>query len=400
MQVLRKAATTPKNIYITIPFSVQPKGMSPYHLVSKDVGMIEPYIDTLVDEIHKTMKSQSSASSQPLESLYISGGDPLLMSKGQLVKIKSALEQHFQLTPETEITLRVNPTTVTKDKMREFAEEGVNRVSLGVPAFSDHALSLMDKGFSSKDAVRACQIIREIPQIKERSLEMMYGLPSQSMEDLEMSLKTSMEADPTHLTILRTPTDPQNFLFSKQKYIPTPNEMYDYISNRFTSEGWDHYDVKNLARSSESCCKHNLSFRQNKDFYGFGVGATSFLNNYRLTRPGSWNEYKSFVQNLEAKTKQGGFDERDSFQQFTVKLAHGLRCKFGFNIKEFEAKMLPEAYANCIQYLQLLVNFNLLEKGKTEETFCPQVTTGYLSIHDSMKFILQSVHESAFIKAK
>lgn len=395
MQPFKKAKAA-QNIYITVPFSLQTKGIRNYPLLTPETGLMESYIDTLVTEIHKTVKTQKRDEKQPVESLYISGGDPLLLSRLQFRKIKEALEEHFEFTEKTEFTLRVTPKTVTKERLEQFADEGVNRVSIGVPTFNEKILRTMDNGLSRKEALEACEAVLNEPRFEKKCIEMMYGLPSQTIGDIEKTLEEAKEIETTHITVNRMPKTQREHFGIKDEDADT---MYDYISSQLTSEGWDHYDLKCLAKSPESFCRHNTSFRKNKDFYGFGMGATSFLDACRVVHPNDWEGYKDFVAKMEIQKGSLWFDESSSFQQFAVKLSHGLRCKSGFNLKEFETKMVPEVYTNCLECMMALVNFNLLENGSTKEVFCSQVTSGYLSINETMKFILQRVPQSSFFKA-
>jgi coproporphyrinogen III oxidase-like Fe-S oxidoreductase len=202
-------------------------------------------------------KARAKKGKSLVESLYLSGGDPLLLSSSQFSRIKEALEQHFEFSPQTEFTIRATPGAIEKGRLEELAGQGVNRISMGIPSFSDRTLSQLNESFTAKEAVKACEIVREISGLKERSIEIMYGIPHQTMEDLEQSLKASELANPTHLTISTLPLGRRP---TQHSYDPSQtNEMYDYISRWFTEEGWDHYDFKNLAKSPNHLCKHNIA---------------------------------------------------------------------------------------------------------------------------------------------
>jgi putative oxygen-independent coproporphyrinogen III oxidase len=261
-------------------------------------GTIAQYVEVLSQEIKTT-----PAPIRSLQTVFFGGGTPSLLSVEQLRRILDTLNQHFGISADAEISMEMDPGTFSMEQLKGYQDAGVNRVSLGVQAFQDELLSVCGRSHNAIDIFAAIALLRQV-EIPDISLDLISGLPHQTLEQWQESLEIAVNLSPTHISsydLIVEPVTP----FGRQyapgaKPLPTDDtaaKMYELAQEILTSAGYEHYEISNYALPGHQC-RHNRVYWQNRPYYGFGMGAASYVQGCRFTRPRTRREYYAWVQQL------------------------------------------------------------------------------------------------------
>lgn len=257
---------------------------------------IEEYVEFLCQEITAAPKPAA-----PLETIFFGGGTPSLLSVQQLEKILLTLKQQFGIAAGAEISLEMDPGTFNLDQVKGYARVGVNRVSLGAQAFQNELLKLCGRFHLREDIFNAVDLVRQAG-ITNLSLDLISGLPQQTLYHWRDSLTTAISLAPEHLSCYDLVLEPVT-AFGKQyqpgeKPLPSDEmtaQMYRVAQSVLTSAGYEHYEISNYAQQGYSC-RHNRVYWENRPYYGFGMGAASYMQQQRFTRPRTRREYYAWVE--------------------------------------------------------------------------------------------------------
>ncbi|WP_392532517.1 radical SAM family heme chaperone HemW [Nostoc sp. C117] len=259
-------------------------------------GTISQYVEVLCQEIAMT-----PTLGQPLKTIFFGGGTPSLLSIEQLQRILAELEKRFGIAPGAEISLEMDPGTFDLEHIAGYGSVGVNRVSLGVQAFDEELLQVAGRSHSVEDIFAAVELIHQV-EIPEFSLDLISGLPHQSLDRWQDSLEKAVAILPTHISIYDLTIEPGTAFgrYYKPGDSPMPTDeatvkMYQMGQQVLTSAGYEHYEISNYAQPGHQC-QHNRVYWQNRPYYGFGMGAASYLEGKRFTRPRKTKEYYQWVQ--------------------------------------------------------------------------------------------------------
>lgn len=295
-------------------------------------GAIAAYLDPLCQEIAHT------PGDRPLTSVFLGGGTPSLLEPEQVQRILNALDQKFGIAAGAEISIEMDPDTVDLAKARGYQAAGINRVSLGVQAFQIDLLQACGRTHTPADIDRAIDSLRQAG-FTNISLDLISGLPHQTPESWEESLQRAIALTPTHLSIYDLIVEPQT-AFSRwyqpgESPLPSDQvaaDLYRLAQQRLTAAGFEHYEISNYAQPGYRC-QHNGVYWRNQPYYGFGMGAASYIHQQRYTRPRTRTAYFDWVKDLP--NRPGPLDVpidpiQDTFLE-TVML--GLRLAEGLEFK-------------------------------------------------------------------
>lgn len=276
-------------------------------------GAIAQYLDWLEQEIEVTRAATTTAL-PPLATVFFGGGTPSLLSVKQLKRILDALQRQFGIQSAAEISIEMDPGTFSLQQVQGYAQVGINRVSLGAQAFQSHILEACGRTHTPQDILQAVRWIRQAG-ITNFSLDLISGLPHQSMEQWEDSLERAIALHPTHLSVYDLTVEPMTAFgrWYQPGATPLPTddetaEMYRRAQARLTQAGYLHYEISNYAKPGFQC-RHNHVYWRNQPYYGFGLGATSYVNQVRYSRPRTQADYRQWVQAL---THRGGTLDAES----------------------------------------------------------------------------------------
>ncbi|MBE9094603.1 radical SAM family heme chaperone HemW [Tychonema sp. LEGE 07203] len=267
-------------------------------------GTIVQYVAALCQEIQATPNLGTS-----LTTVFFGGGTPSLLSVSQLSQILETLDGKFGIAAGAEISIEIDPGTFTLEQLRGYAAAGVNRVSLGVQAFQDELLQACGRSHSVAEIFEAVEIVRSAG-IVNFSLDLISGLPHQTLEHWEASLKSAVEIGPTHLSsydlIVEDGTAFGRYFEAGAPPLPadeTAAGMYRLARSILTDAGYEHYEISNYSRPGYQC-RHNRVYWENRPYYGLGMGAASYVQGRRLTRPRKTQEYYQWVRSISATASE------------------------------------------------------------------------------------------------
>ncbi|MDD1420893.1 radical SAM family heme chaperone HemW [Dolichospermum sp. ST_sed1] len=260
-------------------------------------GTIGEYVEVLCQEIRI-----APIYGQPLKTIFFGGGTPSLLSTEQLQCILTTLEKQFGIAAQVEISMEIDPGTFDLAHLAGYRSSGVNRVSLGVQAFQEELLKAAGRSHTLKDIFTAIELIHKV-EIPEFSLDLISGLPHQFLEQWQDSLIQAVTAAPTHISIYDLTIEPGTAFnrYYKPGDHPLPTDettvkMYQLGQKTLTDTGYEHYEISNYAQPGHQC-QHNRVYWQNRPYYGFGMGAASYIEGKRFTRPRKTQEYYQWLKN-------------------------------------------------------------------------------------------------------
>ena len=294
----------PSSAYVHIPFCRRrcfycdfPVFVVGNNSRGENSGTITEYVEVLCQEIRI-----APTYGQPLKTVFFGGGTPSLLSTAQLQSILTTLEQRFGIASGVEISMEIDPGTFDFAHIAGYRSLGVNRVSLGVQAFQEELLKTAGRSHSLIDIFTAIELIHKV-EIPEFSLDLISGLPHQSLEQWQDSLTQAVAATPTHISIYDLTIEPGTAFnrYYKPGDHPLPTDettvkMYQMGQKTLTDNGYEHYEISNYAQPGHQC-QHNRVYWQNRPYYGFGMGAASYIHGKRFTRPRKTQEYYQWLKN-------------------------------------------------------------------------------------------------------
>ncbi|MBJ7898549.1 MAG: coproporphyrinogen III oxidase [Cyanobacteria bacterium RI_101] len=348
----------PRAAYIHLPFCRQRCFYCDFPIVAvgprQDLGasrLVQDYEAALIQEI------QTATGSAPLTSVFFGGGTPSLFPLDALERLLVRLEKLFGFGADLEISLEIDPGTFDLPQLRRYQDLGINRLSLGVQAFQDYHLTALGRHHRRRDIDEAINLLRQVG-FENWSLDLISGLPGQTLEDWRQSLTEALAAGPSHLSGYDLAVEPGT-VFGKRfqpEAAPLPPQeltaqMYSLAHETLTQGGFDHYEISNYARPGRQC-RHNLVYWRNQAYYGFGLGAASYLDGARVSRPRTRAEYYAWVQSLP-QAPEPPLSRRE---QLLETLMLGLRLREGVALKPLLKDLSPKeerAFWRCLEpYLQ------------------------------------------------
>lgn len=300
-----------------------------------------------------------------LETVFFGGGTPSLLPVDDLEKILATLDQHFGIAKDAEISIEIDPGTFDLHQLKAYQHLGINRYSLGVQSFEDELLAQLGRTHRADDIERAIAQLQQVG-IDHFSLDLISGLPNQTLEQWESTLEKALSLSPRHLSCYDLIIEPGT-AFERQAQTGTlplpPDEtsaqMYRLSQQRLTTADYIHYEISNYAQWGYQC-RHNRTYWQNLPYYGFGMGAASFLGGKRLTRPRTRQEYYSWVETLRTLNNDLTLitDHDDPNDRLLETLMLGLRLQEGVNLDAIAIEFGSEVVTKLISVLQPYRNRN------------------------------------------
>jgi len=321
-------------VYIHIPFC---KSRCSYCDFATDVyrssGAVERYVAALIQEITAFQPRQI-----PIDTIYFGGGTPSLLSPTQLESILVAVRNIFDVSSHAEITMEMNPATVTADSLSEYRCLGVNRASFGVQTFNERDLRLLARGHDANDARETFRMLREAG-FDNVSFDLIAGLPGQSIDDWRSNLDEAVSMQPEHLSLylleIHEGTPLADQLRSGRRPMPDEEvaaEMYELMIETLEVAGYRQYEISNFARPGLES-RHNTKYWRMDPVYGFGVSAHSFDGSQRYANDRDTN---SFVDKIGEIGNAEVY--RESVDQASESVFLGLRLNEGVNFDEHRSR--------------------------------------------------------------
>jgi oxygen-independent coproporphyrinogen-3 oxidase len=277
---------------------------------SEAASRFDRYVDKLIKEmqayqVKSSEKEEKESSSndnlrRPLKTVFFGGGTPSLIPPAQLERILDSLRDIFGIDADAEVSMEADPGTFDRQKLRDFSSLGINRISMGVQSFDSKLLEVCGR---SHNVVEVYQAIDDMHAVSPPSwsIDLMFGLPHQTLQTWEHTLGEAIKADPHHVSCYDLQIE-ESTPFARWYEVgakPLPDEetgadFFKMASERLGAADFLHYEISNYAKAGHEC-KHNRAYWHNDPFYAFGLGATSYLHQRRIKRPRKMKEYETWV---------------------------------------------------------------------------------------------------------
>jgi len=293
--------------YIHIPYCVKRCGYCDFNtytpaelqLTEGLTQISNSYIDLLVKEIEFARNQVGESTIVP--SIFFGGGTPSLMEASDIKRVINAISEQFKLDPIAEVTLETNPDTVTKEKLKQFYDAGVNRISFGMQSSVPHVLKILDRTHNPENLPQVTKWASEVG-FKEISVDLIYGTPGESKQDWQQSIDSALALPISHISAYALIVEEGTKLAAqiKRGEITKPDddltaEKYIMADKAFTTAGFNWYELSNWAKPN-SQSKHNLAYWLGYNWWGAGPGAHSHINGKRFWNVKHPNLYKQKIQ--------------------------------------------------------------------------------------------------------
>ena len=312
-----------KSAYIHIPFCKRKCNYCTFVSYPK-LDLRQKYINALLTEIKNRYRGEE------LNTIYFGGGTPSLMTIDEIKKILN----NFKYTAETEITTEINPETVDENYLSNLRKIGVNRLSIGIQDFNDDILKIIGRGHTSQTAIDVVKTAQNVG-FDNISIDLIYGLPNQTLKGFETSLNKAFELGIQHISLYGLKIENGCYFYKNPpKNLPDDDAQAKYYLKAIElckQNGFEHYEISNFAlKGFES--KHNLNYWNNENYYGFGLSASGYEGNIRY-----YNE-TDLIKYIENPLKKLKEDTLTLNQQLEEEIFLGFRKSEGINVTELNSK--------------------------------------------------------------
>lgn len=312
-------------VYIHIPFCNSICSYCDFCKFLNYENWTEPYLKALKEEINEYYEGDK------VKTLYIGGGTPSALKEEYIDKLFNILKV-FKLKENAEITFEFNVNDITEEKLITLKKHNVNRLSIGVESFNKYNLKFLNRKHDKKQIIEKINLCKQYG-FDNINVDLIYALPTEDMfilmKDISCLLKLDVEHISTYSLIIEENTALHN---KKVKNIDEEldSKMYKYICKKLKKKNYIHYEVSNFAKEGKES-KHNLTYWDNEEYYGFGCGAHGYINNMRYENTRSLSKY---------------FDKQFRLEEFLVSIQEemenevilGLRKLKGISISKFKEK--------------------------------------------------------------
>ncbi|MFD1018815.1 radical SAM family heme chaperone HemW [Thalassobacillus hwangdonensis] len=340
--------------YIHIPFCQQICHYCDFTKFFYHEGMADDYLNALEKEMDAYIPDEKATP----KTIFVGGGTPTALNAQQLEKLLRIIDSKFHISTEMEYTFEANPGDLDEDKVKLLHDFGVNRISLGVQVFDDEMLEQIGRVHKVKDVYTNVDRLLSIG-LTNISLDLIYALPNQTLEQFEQTVDEALKFDLPHYSSYSLQIEPKTVFYQRYKKgkLSKPPEdteaaMYELLQQKMEDHGLVQYEISNFAKPGYES-KHNLTYWNNEFYYGFGAGAHGYLPGKRIIN----------LRPLPAYVKQA---EKDGLpilneepigkkEQMEEEMFLGLRKAEGVSLARFHDKygvQMDEVFSDAIPQLK------------------------------------------------
>lgn len=273
-----------------------------------------------------------------VQTIYFGGGTPSILETEMIEAILNTLGSVFNIASCAEITLEANPGTLTKEKLAAYKKMGINRLSIGMQSTKESELRLLGRVHNYDQFVAGYSMAREAG-FSNINVDIMAGLPNQTLKSYEETITKVLELDPEHISAYGLIIEENTPFYENQDILnalpeeETEQKMYNLTKNLLRARGYERYEISNYAKKGHRC-RHNIVYWQEKPYLGFGLGAASFFENQRFHNTNDLKHYMEHSQNWEQiRQETVWIDKKTEMEEF---MFLGLRLMEGIRKSEFE----------------------------------------------------------------
>ena len=357
---------SPRALYIHIPFCTNKCHYCDFTSYVLKGQPVDEYLDALEMEMRRTVAQWPPAE---IDTVFVGGGTPTVLTPPQMERFLKAVCTYFPLAPNAEFTMEANPGTTDSDKLAAMKAGGVNRISFGVQSFDNGLLERIGRIHSVDDVYRSIENARAAG-FTNLSIDLMFGLPGQTVELLRDSVNRAMELGLPHYSIYSLKVE-ENTLFHKlyeRNELPLPPEeeefnMFILLMDMLKENGYEHYEISNFAKPGYES-RHNSTYWRNEPYYGLGAGAHGYVNRMRHVNLKGITPYIEAAAQKLPRLETALVPEAEAMEDLMMV---GLRLLAGVPASrfsnQFAGQTLEEKFGGVIRNL---MNDGLLEVEKTE----------------------------------
>ena len=326
-------------IYVHIPFCLSKCYYCDFTSFARGEENYELYVDALVNEIKA--HAISARESLTVKTIFIGGGTPSVLPPILLEKIMKSLNESFHIAKDVEYTVESNPGTLSVDKLRVMKDQGVNRISMGVQAYQDHLLKKIGRLHTQAEFIETYHLCRELG-FDNINLDLMFGLPDQTLEDWQETLDRITALGPDHISAYSLIIEEGTHfgdMYDKGELQPLDEDlerqMYHNAKDYLGQKGYAQYEISNFAKPNKAS-GHNVDCWNGRSYIGMGLGAHSYFQDYRYHNTYEMSEYIASSSQLDEIQKNKEFINLKA--QMEEYMFLGLRLTDGISIEGFEKR--------------------------------------------------------------
>lgn len=326
-------------LYLHIPFCVRKCSYCDFlSFGCNDNKALSEYVQALIEEIN--IKS-IDWHYRKVDSIFIGGGTPSLVSEWDMGRLLDHIKDNFDVAEDAEITIEVNPATVSDEKLERYLRKGINRLSIGVQSFDNHVLQVLGRIHNKNDAFYCVQRAQK-EGFKNINIDLMFGIPEQSMKMWKDTVRQAIFQRPTHISLyslqVEEGTEMYQHIYETGKYEPTAEEidreMYHTALKMLKTAGYEHYEISNAALPGYES-RHNMKYWSYSEYLGLGLGASSFANGSRFKNCDRMQDYIQAIKEKKAPVDVSSVEKYSSREEMGIYIFTGLRKTKGIDLRHF-----------------------------------------------------------------
>lgn len=353
-------------IYLHIPFCHSKCTYCSFITRSYEESLATDYLAALAKEL-QSFAETLPVDAKNIDTIYFGGGTPSIIDTKSIEFLLNLCYQKFTVSADVEITTEMNPADLTAERLKAYRSMGINRASLGIQSFIDRQLISLGRDHSAQDAERGIDQLRQAG-FDNISLDLIAGLPDQTLEQWQYNLSHALKISPEHMSIYLLEIKEGTTLFAQVKSgrVSTPDEdlaaeMYEMMLNETAAHGYEHYEISNFAQIEQNRSlrsRHNLKYWLDLPFYGFGVSAHSYNGHQRYSNLISTHAYIEQVnRDGSAIAERKALPTEDATKEA---LMLRLRLMDGVDVQEFQNHYNFDIFAHYGSELKELAEAELI----------------------------------------
>ena len=351
-------------LYIHVPFCIKKCAYCDFLSAPAGEEERQRYVETMIKEIQGYRKKYQEYC---VTTIFVGGGTPSVLSGEQIKEVFNALRASFVIDAQAEITIEVNPGTVTEEKVEAWMQAGVNRISIGLQSVNDEELQMLGRMHTYKDFLNTYHLLRD-KGFNNLNIDLISAIPGQTLESWKKTLSTVAELEPEHISAYSLIVEEGTPFYTiygeggadgnlESVVQPLPDEeterfIYEETETILQKYGYDRYEISNYAKPGYAC-RHNEGYWRRVNYLGVGLGASSLIENQRFRNFSTYDTYMDAIQNQKLFHEEvKSLSVTDEMEEF---MFLGLRMMSGISREEFQKKFgkkIETVYEKQIQQLK------------------------------------------------
>ena len=349
-------------IYIHIPFCAKKCAYCDFYSMC-DLSLRENYVDALISQISSF---RAEAKNRIVDTIYIGGGTPSILSGEQILRILKTVRKTFKVSEDAEITMEANPGTLNPEKLVAYHEAGINRLSIGLQSANSEELSTLGRIHTKEEFERSFLLAR-LEGFQNINVDIMYALPGQTEQTLSETLDYVIGLDPDHISFYGLTIEPET-PFGRNKDLAKllPNEdiqveMYLNAAEKMEAAGFFQYEISNFSKPGFEC-HHNMKYWKVEDYLGFGPAAHSFFDGTRFAYAKNTSKFISYPTQRERLIEM---QEQSSIEDSALEFVMlGFRLRAGIDVVEYGERFGEDFEDNYGEKMQEFIEKEYIMKTK------------------------------------